>query len=139
LLLRQHDAIVRSKLEAHDGREVKHTGDGIMASFNSVAVASGIAMQRALADRNANGDTPLHVSIGITAGEPITDERQDLFGAAVQLAARLCDAERAGDIIVSLAVRELCMGKAFQFQERAPVPLKGMPDPTLDFAVAWRS
>ncbi len=60
VLLRQHDAIVRSELEAHDGREVKHTGDGIMASFNSVAaaVASGIAMQRALADRNAGTTTP---------------------------------------------------------------------------------
>ena len=141
VLLRQHDAIVRAELEAHDGREVKHTGDGIMASFNSVAsaVAAGIAMQRVLGDRNTNDDTSLHVSIGITAGEPITDEREDLFGAAVQLAARLCDAAGAGDIVVSLAVREMCMGKAFQFEERAPIPLKGMPDPTMNFAVAWQS
>ena len=92
-LLREHNEIVRAELATHDGREVKHTGDGIMAAFASVAsaVAFAVAVQQTLRERNENADTPIHLSIGISAGEPVTDANNDLFGAAVQLAARLCD------------------------------------------------
>jgi class 3 adenylate cyclase len=139
-LLRDHNELVRAELMRHDGREVKHTGDGIMASFTSVsaAVAFSIAVQAALHDRNADAPTPLHVSIGISAGEPVTDDNDDLFGAAVQLAARLCDAAPAGDIVVSIAVRELCMGKQFRFEDRGTIPIKGLPELTQAYAVTWR-
>jgi len=138
-LLRDHDEIVRTELARHDGREVKHTGDGIMAAFTSVSasVAFAIAVQAALNERNRHATTPLHVSIGISAGEPVTDDHDDLFGAAVQLAARLCDAAPAGDISVSIAVRELCMGKQFQFEDRGTIPLKGLPEPMQSYAVIW--
>jgi class 3 adenylate cyclase len=138
-LLRVHDEIVRSELTAHDGREVKHTGDGIMASFNSItsSVAFGIAVQRALSSRNANETPPLHVSVGINAGEPVTNDRDDLFGATVQLAARLCAAAEAGGIAVSLGVKELCRGKPFQFEDRGFGNFKGLPEPTPYFAVLW--
>ena len=96
-LVREHDEIVRDALGRWAGREVKHTGDGIMASFDSVAgaVEAAVAVQRALGDRNRARDTPFEVSIGISAGEPVT-AGDDLFGATVQLAARLCAACRAG-------------------------------------------
>jgi class 3 adenylate cyclase len=139
-MLHAHNELVRAELARHDGREVKHTGDGIMASFTSVsaAVAFAIAVQAALHERNEQAPTPLDVSIGISAGEPVTDDNDDLFGAAVQLAARLCDAAQAGDITVSIAVRELCMGKQFRFEDRGAIPLKGFPDLTQAYAVAWR-
>jgi class 3 adenylate cyclase len=139
-LLREHNEIVRTNLATHDGREVKHTGDGIMAAFTSAAsaVAFAIAVQRTLAERNQRADAPFHVSIGINAGEPVTDGDGDLFGAAVQLAARLCDTARPGDIAVSVAVRELCMGKTFRFEDRGHIELKGLPEPTKAYAVAWR-
>src|SRR6476646_3295526 len=116
-LLREHNTIVRTELSAHSGRKVKHTGDGIMAAFTSVsaAVAFAVDVQQALARRSGGATTPLDVSIGISAGEPVTDTDDDLFGAAVQLAARLCSAASPGDIVVSIAVRELCMGKSFRF------------------------
>ena len=138
-LARAHDALVRRGLAAHRGREVKHTGDGIMAAFTSVAAAVdfAIAVQRTLADRNESAITPLEVSIGISAGEPLTDDSQDLFGAAVQLAARLCDAASPGHIAVSLAVRELCIGKPFRFDALGPFALKGMPDPVHAYGVLW--
>ncbi len=138
-LLHDHNELVRTELARHEGREVKHTGDGIMASFNSVsgAVAFGVEVQSALQKRNQDAPTPLHVSIGISAGEPVTDGNDDLFGAAVQLAARLCEAAQAGDIAVSVAVRELCMGKQFRFEDRGPIPLKGLPEPTQTYAVIW--
>jgi class 3 adenylate cyclase len=68
----------------------------------------------------------------------VTDEHEDLFGAAVQLAARLCAAASIGDIAVSVAVRELCIGKPIRFDDLGELTLKGMPEPTRTYAVAWR-
>jgi class 3 adenylate cyclase len=140
-LLREHDRIVRYELAMHHGREVKHTGDGIMAAFTSVASAVGFAVdvQRGVSDHNEAASNALDVSIGISAGEPVTDASDDLFGAAVQLAARLCSSAAAGDIITSLAVRELCIGKPFEFQDNGKLELKGMPEPTQTYAVTWQT
>jgi class 3 adenylate cyclase len=138
-LLREHDAIVRDELVTHQGREVKHTGDGIMASFTSVAAAVGFAtaVQGSLHRRNQAATVVLDVSIGISAGEPVTDDHDDLFGAAVQLAARLCAAASPGEIAVSVAVRELCVGKPFRFEDRGQLDLKGLPEPTQTYSVSW--
>jgi class 3 adenylate cyclase len=114
-VLRVHNKIVRDALADNGGREVKHTGDGIMAAFSSVAsaVAFAIAAQRAFRDHNRSSAVPVDVKIGISAGEPVTDDSDDLFGAAVQLAARLCGSASAGEIVASVAVRELSAGKRF--------------------------
>jgi class 3 adenylate cyclase len=139
-LLGEHNEIVRAELASHDGREVKHTGDGIMAAFTSVvsAVAFATAVQRRMHARNEQTATPFHLRIGISAGEPVTDDNNDLFGAAVQLAARLCAAAPPGDIAVSVAVRELCVGKSFRFEDIGELSLKGLPEPTKSYAVTWR-
>ena len=97
-LLRIHDGIIREALARHEGLEVKHTGDGIMASFDSVqaALACAVAIQQGFAAHNASHpEPPLMVRIGMSAGEPVA-ESDDLFGAAVQLAARLCDYAQPG-------------------------------------------
>jgi class 3 adenylate cyclase len=135
-ILRDHDTLVRSALERHGGREVKHTGDGIMASFASVAssVDAAVGIQAGVASRNAGAEVPIDLRIGIAAGEPVT-EHEDLFGAAVQLAARLCAAAPPAGIVVSVAVRELCIGKTFRFQDVGPLELKGFSAPTPAFAV----
>ncbi len=54
-LLHEHNEIVRAALASHDGREVKHTGDGIMASFTSVA--SAVAFARGSATRQLQDAT----------------------------------------------------------------------------------
>lgn len=128
-LVREHDRIVRSCIETCGGREIKHTGDGIMASFDapSSAVEAAVQMQRQLAERNRAADTTVDVRIGISAGEPITDGG-DLFGATVQLAARLCGIAPTGGVTASVAVRELCVGKLIHFDERQPMHLKGFSD-----------
>jgi class 3 adenylate cyclase len=139
-LLGEHNELVRTALSLHDGREVKHTGDGIMAAFASVvaAVSFAIEVQRRIDERNSEAAIPFDVSIGISAGEPITAEDGDLFGAAVQLAARLCGACSEGDIYVTPAVRELCMGKGVRFEDLGDLTLKGLSDPTRIFSVSWR-
>jgi class 3 adenylate cyclase len=125
-LLHLHDETVRSALAHHDGREVKHTGDGIMASFNSAAAAveAGIELQQALRAANEGSEHPLHVRVGISVGEPVTDH-DDLFGTAVQLSSRLCTVASTGGIAVSNAVRELCAGKRLTFGEPVLHELKG--------------
>ena len=94
-------------------------------------------MQRRLADRDAAPDAPLDIRIGISAGEPVSDH-DDLFGAAVQLAARLCSASDPRGIAVSVAVRELCVGKRFDFEPRGPMALKGFAEPIHVYEVRWQ-
>jgi class 3 adenylate cyclase len=110
-----------------------------MASFTSVssAVEAAIAMQRRLAEREAVADADLDVRIGISAGEPVSDH-DDLFGAAVQLAARICSCSDPRGITVSVAVRELCVGKQFHFEARGPIELKGFSEPTHVYEVHWQ-
>jgi class 3 adenylate cyclase len=138
-LLRIHDGIIRSALARHAGREVKHTGDGIMASFDSVqaALAGAVAIQRGFADHNASHpEPPLRVRIGMSAGEPVA-EGGDLFGAAVQLAARLCDHASPGGIVVSSVVRDLAIGKGFTFGPGSETSLKGFPVPVSLCELSW--
>ena len=90
-MVRAHDALVRRALKDKGGREVKHTGDGIMASFDEVAAAveCARAIQQAFDAFNLASREKLRVRIGLDAGEPVADSN-DLFGATVQMAARLC-------------------------------------------------
>ena len=138
-VVRTHDAIVRGHLAQRRGNEVKHTGDGIMASFASVsrAIECAIAIQRALRAHSADAEHPILIRIGVSAGEPVS-EGDDLFGAAVQLAARACNHAAAGSILVSTAVRELCVGKGFTFEARGPFELKGFEALVPLFEVHWR-
>jgi class 3 adenylate cyclase len=139
-LLKEHNQLVRDALAIHQGHEVKHTGDGVMAAFASVvaAVEFSIDVQRALEARNASASTPFYVSIGISAGEPVTADDGDLFGAAVQLAARLCAASAESDIYVTAAVHDLCVGKIIRFEDRGELALKGVPEGTRAYSVSWR-
>lgn len=138
-VLRRHDEVVRDALRTSGGLEVKHTGDGIMASFTSVAraVECSIEIQRGIAEHIAGqpGEA-FKVKIGLAAGEPVT-EGDDLFGAAVQLAARLCDQAGADGILVSAAVRDLCIGKNFGFMEHGELNLRGFNEPVRVYTVHW--
>lgn len=138
-LIRRHNELIRECLHVHGGREVKHTGDGIMASFVSVgrAVECAIAIQAAFDKHNAVDPAgAMLVRIGLSAGEPI-EHHEDLFGAAVNLARRTCDAAGAGQIFTTNVVRELCLGKRFRFDDRGDTPLKGFDEPVRLFEVPW--
>jgi len=135
-----HDAVVRSALAKLGGREVKHTGDGIMASFVSAAgaVRCAIQIQRELAKHEeAQPERRLKVRVGAAAGEPV-EQHNDLFGMTVQLAARLCAHARPEQILVSNAIAELCIGKGLLFEDLGEVVLKGFGYPVRAHAAAWR-
>jgi class 3 adenylate cyclase len=137
-LLDLHNTIVRNALTDVGGREIKHTGDGIMASFVSAASALKCAtrVQRELAQYEKNRNRSLKVRIGAAAGEPV-EQHNDLFGSTVQLAARLCAHAQPEQILVSNAIAELCLGKGFSFQDVGEVALKGFDRPVRAHAVVW--
>jgi class 3 adenylate cyclase len=138
VLLAEHDLIVRRALVAAHGREVKHTGDGIMASFDDVASAldCSLAIQAGFDMRRADTpDTVLRVRIGIAAGEPV-DHNDDLFGSTVTLASRICAAADAGQILTSDRVRDLGHERGFRFDEGRNVVLKGYTSPIRVFELA---
>ena len=137
--LRIHDSIIRTTLDGHQGREVKHTGDGILASFDTVtsAIGGSIAIQNAFGLHNEEHvDAAIRIRIGISAGEPVA-ESNDLFGLTVNLAARICDYADPGSVYVSNAVRELAAGKQFTFSDPVPVDLKGFDQPIRVSQVLW--
>jgi class 3 adenylate cyclase len=139
--LHVHDTIVRDAVAASHGREIKHTGDGIMASFVSAAGAVRCAsqIQRELARREQEDEEhQIKVRIGGAAGEPV-EHHTDLFGSTVQLAARLCSHAEPEQILVSNVVAELCLGKGLTFRALGDVSLKGFEHPIRVHAVEWPS
>jgi len=136
-LVHRHNDLVRDALDRYGGREVKHTGDGVFASFTSVsrAVDATIAIQRGAADLHAAGPR-LAVKIGLTVGEPVEDSN-DLFGASVNLAARICAHASGGQTLASGTVRDLAIGKDIEFVSRGAIGLKGFPEPVSVFEVGY--
>jgi class 3 adenylate cyclase len=138
-VLRNHERIVREALRAHSGAEVKAMGDGFMASFASAtrALECAIAMQRAFAEHNEAAEEPIRMRIGLNAGEPIAEEK-DLFGTAVNMAARIAAKAEGGEIMASDVVRQLVAGKGFLFSDRGEVELKGFEEPVRLYEVRWQ-
>jgi adenylate cyclase len=126
-VVRAHNRIVRDALAQFNGTEIKHTGDGIMASFTTTSngIDAAADMQMGTLKHNVNNpDLPLGLKIGLNAGEPIAEDN-DLFGTTVQLAARIVDKAQAGQIFVSATVHGICGGKNYAFVTRGPFEMKG--------------
>ncbi len=138
-VLRDHERITREVLRSHAGTEIKTMGDGFMASFDSAthAVECAIRLQQAFAARNEAAVEPVRVRVGVNAGEPIAED-DDLFGAAVTLAARIMGQADGGEIVVSDVVRALVAGKGFRFVDRGKATLKGFDEPVRLYEVVWR-
>jgi class 3 adenylate cyclase len=137
LMVDVHDRIVRAALAANEGREVKHTGDGIMSVFVSAeaAIHCAIDVQRGFSQRRIEHlDQPLRVRIGMASGEPI-ERHNDLFGSTVQLAARLCAQAQPGQILLSSSVAERCCADAFTFEDLGEATLKGFEQPVRIHAI----
>jgi class 3 adenylate cyclase len=139
-LLRVHNSLTRDALRANGGREIKHTGDGFMTSFSSAvsAVECAIDIQEAMVAHNEeNPSAVMNLRIGICAGEPVQNDKQ-LYGAAVNLAARLCAHADPTSILVAQVVKDLCVGKMISFVDRGEVEVKGFEQPVPSYEVAWR-
>jgi adenylate cyclase len=138
-VVRAHNKIVREALAKFNGKEIKHTGDGIMASFStsSNGVEAAADMQMGTVKHNVNNpDLILGLKIGLNAGEPIAEDN-DLFGTTVQLAARIVDKAQAAQIFVSDTVFGICGGKNYTFIKRGPYEMKGFEGGLQLYEFVW--
>ena len=138
-LVHAHNDIVRRAIAGRDGREIKHTGDGIMASFPTAAdaVAAAIGIQSGVAAHGQmRPDLPLKLRIGVSYGRPI-HENEDLFGSTVQLAARICGLSGPDEILISAATAEAIEEGAFKLESRGQTSLKGFPEAQTILQVIW--
>jgi class 3 adenylate cyclase len=139
-LLHIHNAFTRNALRDYAGREVKHTGDGIMASFAAIAnaIKCAIAIQKAFASYNEeNPETPMYLRIGLNAGEPV-EEDNDLFGATVQLTARICAHAQPSQILMAQIVLDQYPGEKSLFPDAGKITPKGFDHPVQIYAVNWQ-
>ena len=139
-LLRLHNRMLRGCLQLYRGQELKHTGDGVMASFASISsvVDCAMAMQKAFTLHNRHHpEEQMQIRIGANAGEPLAEEGQ-LFGVAVNAAARLCARALPGQILVSDVIRQFLIGKKLPFVSRGRMMLKGFSERMRVYEVAWQ-
>ena len=144
-LLRGHNAIVRKRVAAHEGFEVKSEGDGFMLAFGSArkALECAVDIQRAFAERNESAEEPVRVRIGLHTGEAIKeanpDGQADFYGKNVILAARIASQAQGGEILVSSLLKELTeSGGDIAFGEGREMELKGLSGQHRLFEVGWR-
>ncbi|MDQ2939611.1 MAG: AAA family ATPase [Actinomycetota bacterium] len=130
-IMRAYESIIDEKVAEHAGRRIKGLGDGFMISFGSVrhGVECALEIQRAIAEYGKqNPERKMRIRIGINTGE-VVEEAGDIFGAAVNVAARVAGKARGGEILVSDVVRQLVGPMAeIQFTVRGRYRLKGFPD-----------
>jgi class 3 adenylate cyclase len=121
-----HDALIRSSLARHRGREVKTTDDGFLATFD----ATGRALRCAAEILEGTKDIGLELRAGVHTGE-IETRGNDIAGLAVNIAKRVCDLAGPGEVLVTRTVTAQVVGSAFEFGDRGEHELKGVPG-------AWR-
>lgn len=122
-IVARHDDFVRSQLRRFDGREVKHTGDGFLATFDGPARA--IRCARVIVEAAPN-ELGIGIRAGVHTGE-VEIVGTDLRGVAVHIAARVCAQANAGEVLVSGTVKELVLGSGLEFDDRGEHSLKGVP------------
>jgi class 3 adenylate cyclase len=128
--LGRHDEIVRESMARFDGRLVKNTGDGVLATF--AGPARGTEAARWLLEELARED--LHARAGLHVGE-IELRGDDVAGMAVHVAARVMGQAGPDEVLVSRTARDLTAGSGLSFEDRGTRELKGLPDEWQLFAL----
>lgn len=133
-------AVIDPALARHRGRIVNTAGDGFLAEFASPveAVRCAVAMQQAFQRRNRDvpEESQARLRIGINLGDVIIDDR-DLYGDAVNIAARLEALAEPGGICISRAVRDQIRDRLdLPFADRGEQTVKNITRPVRIYALA---
>jgi len=141
-IVRQFVDLVGASVEQHGGRLLKTYGDGVMTSFDDPlhAVRCAVAMQEVLCKEYCgdDGEDPaISAGIGLSWGTAIQTDG-DLFGHSVNLAKRLADEAKGGQIVASSSVvDETGALENYTFRDMGERSLKGIGDHHL-YEVIWR-
>ena len=117
--------LVRRSSVEHDGKPIKWLGDGVMLLFRECGSGVRAALEM-ISELAAAGLPPAHV--GLHAG-PVLYQEGDYFGQTVNVAARIADYARPGEVLVSDTVADAAGEVAITFHEIGPVELKGVAGP----------
>jgi class 3 adenylate cyclase len=121
-LLATHNARLRENLNTFRGRQVKSTGDGVLAVFDSPTRAVRCAAAMSTAARAMD----LPVRIGVHTGE-VELLGEDIRGLAVHTAARVMALGGADEVMVSSTTRDLLEGSNLALEDTGTHELKGLP------------
>ena len=121
-LLLVHNARLREQLNAFRGREIKTTGDGLLAVFDSPSRSVRCAAAMARAARAID----LPIRVGIHTGE-VEFVGEDARGLAVHTAARVMSLGGADEVLVSATTRDLLEGSDLKLDDAGEHELKGLP------------
>jgi class 3 adenylate cyclase/DNA-binding CsgD family transcriptional regulator len=133
-VIADHERLVAEQVRHHDGRLVKSLGDGCLAVFGSPrrALECAVAVQR------ATESSPLRVRMGLNTGE-VTLTGDDVFGAAVNAAARIAAKAQGGEILLSDVVRQLVGPNAgLELRDRGRLRLRGFPERWRVHELVWQ-
>jgi class 3 adenylate cyclase len=122
-VMNHYYAAVRKELKALRGKEVVTTGDGLLATFE--APAAGVRCATAI--REAVRTLGLEIRVGLHAGE-YKVIGAEVFGLAFHIGARVAAKARAGEVLVSSAVKDLMSQSGIRFKDRGVHQLKGVPE-----------
>ncbi len=129
-LLAAHAEDVRSLFALYHGREVKTTGDGFLATFDTPARAIHCALAISAASKKLGSE----IRAGVHTGE-VELRGDDLGGIAVSIGARVMGEADPGEVLVSSTVKDLVVGSGIRFASRGAFELKGVPGQWALFAV----
>lgn len=130
-LLTVHEARVRDTLAWFRGREVKQTGDGVLATFDGAARAIRCAIEL----REVAAGLDLTIRTAVHTAEVEVSE-SDIHGLAVHESARMLGMAGPGEILVSASTRELAGDPGLTFEDRGEYELRGIEGVRRLFAVA---
>jgi class 3 adenylate cyclase len=122
-VMNHYYAAVRRELKALRGKEVVTTGDGLLATFG--APAAGVRCATAICE--AVRTLGLEIRAGLHAGE-YKVSGPEVFGLAFHIGARVAAKARAGEVLVSSAVKDLMSHSGIRFKDRGVHKLKGVPE-----------
>jgi class 3 adenylate cyclase len=130
-LLERHQTLVRDRLAAYDGREVKTMGDGFLATFDGPAKAIRCAC--AIVERSSSEGVEIRAGVHTGECELIGE---DVGGMAVHIGARVAARAAPSEVLVSSTVKDLVVGSGIEFADRGSHELKGVPGDWRLLAVA---
>jgi class 3 adenylate cyclase len=136
-LLEAYRSLVRTAVADYGGAEIKTEGDSFYVVFPSAssAVQCGLAIIRSAAEGRLAGGAPIHVGIGVHAGETV-ETAEGYVGSAVNVAARVCSQARPGELLVTDTVRALTRTfLSVRFVNRTTRRLKGIGEPVVLYRV----
>jgi class 3 adenylate cyclase len=122
-VMNHYYAAARRELKTLRGKEVVTTGDGLLATFG--APAAGIRCATAI--REAVRTLGLEIRAGLHAGE-YKVSGAEVIGLSFHIGARVAAKARAGEVLVSSAVKDLMSQSGIRFRDRGFHQLKGVPE-----------